>query len=102
MQKLLEEDEKQLGDIKNEKIEKKKKKDFIGHQNLEFVNQINQNKEKEKSYKEDIEKLTEKLQKANEELENMKKDSEFNNIEKENLSKDPLEFYDIIGNINSM
>ena len=32
----------------------------------------------------------------------MKKDSKFNNIEKENLSKDPLEFYDIIGNINSM
>jgi hypothetical protein len=31
----------------------------------------------------------------------MKIDSKYHLDEKENLSKDPLEFYDIIGNINS-
>ena len=102
MQKLLEENEKQIRDIKKEKLERNRNKDIIGQKNKELENQINQYKENEKNYKEENEKYAEKLKKLNDELEKMKKGSEFNTLEKENLSKDPLEFYNIIGNINSM
>lgn len=49
-----------------------------------------------------INKYKEVIQKLKDENTNIKNDSEFKKKEKENLSKDPLEFYDIIGNINSM
>ena len=101
MQRLFEEKENEINNIKRERIEKKNKL-LINNQNQELLNQINQYKESEKSYQKEIEKSSQKIQQLNDEIENMKKDAKYNSTEKENLSKDPLEFYNIIGDINSM
>ncbi len=66
-----------------------------------------------KEYEKEIQKLRnenkilkveseQKIKKLNDEIKNMEKLGNVNKKEKENLAKDPLEFYDIIGNINSM
>ena len=102
MKQSLEEKENEINDAKKEKAEKKKIKSHINQQNQELENQLNQFKEKEKNYQKETEKSCQKIQQLNEEIENMKKDFKFNSTEKENLSKDPLEFYNIIGDINSM
>ena len=102
MKQSLEEKENEINDAKKEKAEKKKIKSHINQQNQELENQLNQFKEKEKNYQKETEKSYQKIQQLNDEIENMKKDFKFNSTEKENLSKDPLEFYNIIGDINSM
>ena len=89
---------------KNEEIERMKRvknKLNIDNQNQDLLNQIKQ-KGKETNFQNEKEKLEQKIKSLTNELENIQKDSKFNMIEKENLSKDPLEFYDIIGNINSI
>ena len=57
--------------------------------------------EKEQNFLKEIEKSKLIIQRLQNEIDNMKIDSKYHLDEKENLSKDPLEFYDIIGNINS-
>ena len=98
MKQSLEEKE---NEIKKERAEKQRIKSHINQQNQELENQLNQYKEKEINYQKETEKSCQKIQQLNDEIEKMKKDL-FNSTEKENLSKDPLEFYNIIGNINSM
>ena len=85
-----------------ERIKKKKNKLYIVHQNHFLLNENNQNKKEERNYKKEIEKLEQTIKLLNNKIENSQKDSYFKIFEKENLSKDPLEFYDIIGNINSI
>ena len=102
IQRTLEEKENEINEVKKERAEKKKIKIHINQQNQELENELNQYKEKEINYQKETEKSCQKIQQLNDEIENMKKDFKFNSTEKENLSKDPLEFYNIIGNINSM
>ena len=78
-----------------ERIKKDKNKLYKEHQSQDLSKEINQYKEKEINYKNEIQKL-------NNDIQIFPKESKFNLKEKENLSKDPLEFYDIIGNINSI
>ena len=78
-----------------ERFKRDKIKIKLDHQIPDLTKEINQYKENEKYLKNEIKKL-------NNDIENIQKDTKFNLIEKENLSKDPLEFYDIIGNINSI
>ena len=58
--------------------------------------------EKEQNSLKEIEKSKLTIQRLQNEIDNIKIDSKYHLDEKEKLSKDPLEFYDIIGNINSM
>ena len=58
--------------------------------------------EKEQNFLKEIEKSKLTIQRLQNEIDNIKIDSKYHLDEKENPSKDPLEFYDIIGNINSM
>ena len=78
-----------------ERFKRDKNKTKLEHQIPDLTKEINQYKENEKNFKNEIQKL-------NNDIANIQKDTKFNLIEKENLSKDPLEFYDIIGNINSI
>ena len=78
-----------------ERNKKDKNKLYKEHQSQDLSKEINQYKEKEINYKNEIQQL-------NNDIQNFQKESKFNLKEKENLSKDPLEFYDIIGNINSI
>ena len=78
-----------------EKFKRDKNKLNKENQIQDLSKEINKYKENEKNFKNEIQKL-------NSDIENIQKDSKFNLKEKENLSKDPLEFYDIIGNINSI
>lgn len=66
------------------------------------LKESNQYEEKDKNFIKKIKELEQIIQKLKADMENNQKGSEFNLIEKEKLSKDPLEFYDVIGNINSM
>ena len=77
------------------RIKKDKNKLYKELQSQDLSKEINQYKEKEINYKNEIQLL-------NNDIQNFQKESKFNLKEKENLSKDPLEFYDIIGNINSI
>ena len=74
----------------------------IDQQNQHLLNEINQYKDNEKNNHNKIEELQNTVNQLKSEIENLQKESKFNKEEKENLSKDPLEFYDIIGNINSL
>jgi len=78
-----------------ERFKKDMNKLYKEHQSQDLSKEINQYKEKEINYKNEIQKL-------NNDIQIFQKESKFNLKEKENLSKDPLEFYDIIGNINSI
>ena len=57
---------------------------------------------KEQNFRKEKEESRQTIQRLQKEIDNLKIDSKYHFNEKENLSKDPLEFYDIIGNINSM
>lgn len=87
-----------INQIKNERD-----KEIKAKTNLELkLKESNQYEEKDKNFIKKIKELEQIIQKLKADKENNQKDSEFNLIEKEKLSKDPLEFYDVIGNINSM
>lgn len=57
---------------------------------------------KEQNFRKEKEESRQTIPRLQKEIDNLKIDSKYHFNEKENLSKDPLEFYDIIGNINSM
>lgn len=88
----------EINQIKNERD-----KEIKAKKNLELkLKESNQYEEKDKNFIKKIKELEQIIQKLKADMENNQKDSEFNLIEKEKLSKGPLEFYDVIGNINSM
>ena len=80
----------------------KEKNDIIQDLNKkikQYDSQIKQHIKIENNWKKEKEKLEMNLEKLNNEIQVIKN---YNMGEKEKLEKDPFEFYDIIGNINSM